>query len=144
MAPPVILIVEDNPDDETLCIRAFREARLANPIVVVHDGPAALDFLYRRGEHTGRTDGQPQLVLLDLKLPKLSGLDILERVRQDKAFDGVPIVVFTSSDDDREVRQAYQLGANSYVRKPVDFDDFRRAVAEVGLYWTVTNLVPES
>jgi len=144
VAPPVILIVEDNPDDETLCIRAFREARLANPIAVVHDGPAALDFLYRRGEHADRSDGQPQLVLLDLKLPKLSGLDVLERVRKDRAFDGVPIVVFTSSDDDREVRQAYLLGANSYVRKPVDFDDFRRAVAEVGLYWTVTNLVPES
>ena len=144
MAAPVILLVEDNPDDEHLCLRAFREARLENPIAVVHDGPAALDFLYRRGEHAERPEGKPQLILLDLKLPKLGGLDVLARIRGDLAFHCVPIVVFTSSDDEREVRQAYESGANSYVRKPVDFDEFVLAVGKVGRYWAVTNLVPES
>src|SRR5262245_8701172 len=139
MTLPVILLVEDNADDELLTLRSLREARLANEITVVRDGPAAIDFLFRTGDFAGRPDVQPSLVLLDLKLPKMSGLDVLERVRKDRSFDAVPIVIFTSSSDDHEVRMAYQLGANSYVRKPVAFDDFARAAGEVGLYWLDTN-----
>ena len=142
MAQPVILLVEDNPDDELLTLRSLRDARVANEITVVRDGAAAIEYLFRTGEHASRPEGLPNLVLLDLKLPKMSGLDVLERVRKDRSFDSVPIVVFTSSSDDREVRLAYELGANSFVRKPVEFDDFARAAADVGLYWLLTNRVP--
>lgn len=139
----VILLVEDNPDDELLTLRAFKKNNIKNPIVVVRDGMEALDWLFATGEHAGRDPRvQPQIILLDLKLPKLDGLEVLRRIRSDARTKLLPVIVLTSSREDEDVVNSYTLGANSYVRKPVDFESFVEAVRSLGLYWLVVNEPP--
>lgn len=140
MRTKIILLVEDNADDELLTLRALKKCHVANPIVVVRDGAEALDWIYRRGSHASRdADLEPQLVLLDLNLPKVDGLGVLRTIRADPAIHRMPVVMLTSSNEDRDVVDSYQLGANSYVCKPVDFDQFTAAVQQLGLYWLVLN-----
>jgi CheY-like chemotaxis protein len=140
MLAKVILLVEDNPDDEALTMRALHKNRIANEVVVARDGVEALEYLFGTGAHAGRDTSQlPQIVLLDLKLPKLSGLEVLSRVRADPRTRLLPIVVLTSSQEERDVVDSYGRGANSYVRKPVDFQEFVEAVKSLGLYWLVLN-----
>lgn len=135
-----ILLVEDNPDDEALALRALRRNHIANRVVVVHDGVEALDFLAAVGPHAGRDPlDLPEVVLLDLKLPKLHGLEVLQRIRQDPATRMLPVVVLTTSSEDRDMVESYRLGANSYIRKPVDFEQFIEAVRQLGMYWLVLN-----
>lgn len=137
---PIILLVEDNADDELLTIRAFKKSNVANQIVVVRDGVEALDWLFGRGDHADRdTLLQPQVVLLDLKLPRMDGLEVLKNIRADKRTSTLPVVVLTSSKEDEDVLRSYELGANSYVRKPVEFERFVEAVKNLGVYWLVLN-----
>ena len=139
----LILLVEDNPDDEALTIRALRRSNSANDVVVARDGAEALDFLFGTGDYVGRdTSLLPQLILLDLKLPKVDGLEALRRVRADDRTALIPVVVLTSSDEDQDLVSSYKLGANSYVRKPVDFDEFLEATRQLGMYWLVLNEGP--
>jgi two-component system response regulator len=136
----VIVLVEDNANDEELTLRAFRKSNIANRIVVVRDGAEALDYFFSRGVHAGRMAGEiAQLVLLDLKLPKIDGLDVLRALRADDRTRLIPIVVLTSSAEEQDLLRSYGLGANSYVRKPVDFTQFVEAVRQLGLYWLVIN-----
>jgi len=136
----VILLVEDNPMDEELTLRALKKSNVLNPVVVARDGVAALDYLFARGPYAGRSTAElPQLVLLDLKLPKLDGLEVLKEVRQNEMTKLLPVVILTSSIEEDDVARGYSLGANSYVRKPVDFDHFSEAVRQLGLYWLVLN-----
>jgi|SRR4051812_7984233 two-component system response regulator len=136
----VIVLVEDNANDEELTLRAFRKSNIANRIVVVRDGAEALDYFFSRGVHAGRMPGEiAQLVLLDLKLPKIDGLDVLRALRADDRTRLIPIVVLTSSAEEQDLLRSYGLGANSYVRKPVDFTQFVEAVRQLGLYWLVIN-----
>lgn len=138
-----ILLVEDNPHDEELTIRALRKNDVRNPIVVARDGAQALDYLFARGAHEGRDRADlPQVILLDLKLPKLGGLEVLEAIRADESTRLVPVVVLTSSAEAQDVARSYRLGANSYVRKPVDFARFLEAAKHLGVYWLVTNESP--
>ena len=130
-----ILLVEDNPDDEELTVRALRKANITNRITVVRDGAQAIDRLLG----TGRSRELPVVVLLDLKLPKVDGLDVLRRIRSEERTRFLPVVVFTSSGEERDIVESYNLGANGYVRKPVSFDEFTQAVQRVGLYWILTN-----
>jgi two-component system response regulator len=140
MDDKMILLVEDNPDDEALTLRALRKNNIKNVVVVAHDGVEALDWLFGRGPHAGRDVSLlPQVVLLDLKLPKVSGLEVLQAVRADPRTRRLPIVLLTSSKEEQDVIAGYDLGANSYVRKPVDFDEFAEAVRQLGLYWLVLN-----
>jgi CheY-like chemotaxis protein len=139
-AEKVILLVEDNPDDEALTLRALRRAKVTNEVVVARDGVEALDYLFATGAHAGRdTSVMPQVVLLDLKLPKLDGLDVLQRLRADDRTRFLPVVILTSSTEERDRVEGYTLGANSYVRKPVDFAQFAEAVQQLGLYWLLLN-----
>jgi len=139
-ADRTILLVEDNPDDEQLTVRSLRRAGIANGIDVAHNGAEALDWLHGTGSHAGRDASVlPAVVLLDLKLPKVDGLEVLRRVRADERFRGLPVVVLTSSTEERDVVESYRLGANSYVRKPVVFAEFAEAVRQLGLYWLVIN-----
>lgn len=133
--PKTILLVEDNADDEQLTLRAMRQSEVPNMIRVARDGAEALDHLF--GAAAGAR--LPDLVLLDLKLPKVSGLEVLERIRSEEATRGLPIVILTSSDEERDIVESYNLGANSYIRKPVDFDEFIDAVRQLGLYWLQMN-----
>ncbi len=143
MTIPVILLVEDNPDDEALTLRAFDKNKIRNGIVVAHDGAEALDYLFGTGSYEGRVVAdQPQVVLLDLKLPKISGLDVLKRIREDERTRYLPVVILTSSKEDQDVIEGYRLGANSYVRKPVNFDEFVEAAKQLGLYWLLLNESP--
>jgi two-component system response regulator len=143
MKKKVLLLVEDNPDDELLTIRALRKHNLANDIVVCRDGQQALDYLYGEGEYAGQPPPElPQVILLDLKLPKVDGLQVLERIRSDERTRAVPVVVLTSSNEERDIVRSYHLGANSYVRKPVNFEQFVEAARQLGLYWLVLNEVP--
>ncbi|HEY6722533.1 MAG TPA: response regulator [Polyangiaceae bacterium] len=136
----VILLVEDNPMDEELTLRALKKSKVLNPVVVARDGVAALDYLFARGPHAGRSTADlPQLVLLDLKLPKLDGLEVLKEVRKHEITKLLPVVILTSSVEEDDVARGYSLGANSYVRKPVDFDQFSESVRQLGLYWLVLN-----
>jgi two-component system response regulator len=135
----LILVVEDDANDEFLTLRTLRKLRLANEVTVVRDGAEAIDFLFSRGAYAGRTGPTPRLMLLDLKLPKLGGLDVLRQVRADSRFKELPVVVFTSSSEDPDIEAAYRYGANSYVTKPVDHESFIKAVTNVGLYWMITN-----
>jgi len=129
-----ILLVEDNADDEQLTLRALRQSDIPNNIRVARDGAEAIDFLY------GVPNAPlPDLVLLDLKLPKISGLEVLQRIRSDANSHGMPVVVLTSSDEERDIAKSYELGANSYIRKPVDFDEFIDAVRQLGTYWLLMN-----
>jgi CheY-like chemotaxis protein len=134
--PKIILLVEDNADDEALTIRGLRKNKIANEIVVAHDGVEALDYLFGTG---GKTQVVPTMVLLDLKLPKLDGLEVLRRIRADERTKLLPVVVLTSSSEERDVLESYGLGANSYVRKPVEFEKFMEAARQLQLYWLVLN-----
>jgi two-component system response regulator len=143
MSEKAILIVEDNPDDEEFTLRALRRAKVTNEIVVTRDGSEALDYLYGTGAYAGRDPAvTPSVVLLDLKLPKLSGIDVLRRMRGEEATRYTPVVVLTSSSEDEDMLRSYASGANSYVRKPVEFGDFANAVAQLGVYWMLLNEPP--
>ncbi|MGA8232623.1 MAG: response regulator [Candidatus Acidiferrales bacterium] len=134
------MLVEDNPDDEALTLRALRKNNIRNEVVVAHDGVEAIDYLFGTGTFAGRNaDDLPQVVLLDLKLPKLDGLSVLRRLRADQRTKLLPIVILTSSNEEQDRLVGYDLGANSYVRKPVDFNQFIEAVRQLGLYWLILN-----
>lgn len=138
-----ILLVEDNPDDVELTLHALRKENLANHIHVARDGEEALDFLFCNGPHADRSfERPPRLVLLDLKLPKVDGMEVLRRLKEDSRTRSIPVVILTSSKEERDLVQGYGLGANSYIQKPVDFDQFRNTVKSAGLYWLVINQAP--
>ena len=143
MDEKVILLVEDNPDDEALTLRGFRKNNIGNEIVVARDGVEALDYLFGTGAHAGRDMTiMPAVTLLDLKLPKIDGLEVLNRVRADNRTKLLPVVILTSSKEEQDLINGYRLGANSYIRKPVDFGQFLEAVRQLGLYWLVLNESP--
>ena len=137
-----VLLVEDDPNDVELTLTALDEYNLANEVVVVHDGEQALDYLYRRREFSTRTGNNPVVVLLDLKLPKVDGLEVLKQIRSDEKLKMIPVVVLTSSREERDIIEIYRLGVNAYVVKPVDFHEFVDAVKELGIFWAVTNEPP--
>jgi two-component system, response regulator len=138
-----ILLVEDNQEDAELTLRALRKENLANTLHVARDGEEALDFLFCNGAHSDRSfDRPPRVVLLDLKLPKVNGMEVLARVKSDQRTRTIPVVILTSSKEERDLIQGYGLGANSYIQKPVDFEKFRDTVTRLGLYWLLTNQVP--
>lgn len=138
-----ILLVEDNPDDEMLTLRAMKKNNIVNDIVVARDGAEALDYIFCVGMYEGRDIREtPQVILLDLNLPKIGGLEVLKRIRADERTGLLPIVILTSSREERDLIESYKLGANSYIRKPVDFIQFTEAVRQLGLYWLVLNEVP--
>ena len=138
----VILLVEDNPDDEALTLRAFAKNNIGNRIVVVRDGAEALDWLFKRENHAGRNGPDPQVVLLDLKLPKVDGLEVLRQILEDHRKHFLPVVILTSSKEESDLLRGYELRANSYIRKPVDFQSFVESVREIGMYWLVLNEPP--
>jgi two-component system response regulator len=139
----VILLVEDNPDDEALTLRALKKNNVRNEVVVARDGVEALDYLFATGKYAGRDASKtPQFILLDLKLPKLDGLEVLRRLRADARTKLLPVVILTTSNEEKDRLEGYGLGANSYIRKPVDFDQFMEAVRQLGLYWLILNEVP--
>jgi len=135
-----ILLVEDNPDDVELTLRSLKKHNIVNDVVVAHDGVEALDYLFGTGAHTGRdTSAKPAVILLDLKLPKIDGLEVLRRLRADERTKLLPVVILTSSKEENDLINGYKLGANSYVRKPVDFVQFSEAVQKLKLYWLILN-----
>jgi two-component system response regulator len=139
----IILLVEDNPDDEVLTLRALEKNNIMNKVVVAHDGVEALDYLFGEGDYAGRdTSVMPEVILLDLKLPKIDGLEVLRRIRADRRTKLLPVVILTSSKEERDMIEGYSRGANSYIRKPVDFVQFGEAVQQLGLYWLVLNVAP--
>jgi two-component system response regulator len=141
----IILLVEDNADDVELTLRAFRKSKILNEITVVGDGVEALDYLFATGAHAGRDPkSMPEVILLDLKLPKIGGLEVLRRMRADDRTRRIPVVVLTSSNEEKDILTSYDLGANSFVRKPVDFSQFVEAAQQLGLYWLVMNEPPPS
>jgi CheY-like chemotaxis protein len=143
MGKKIILLVEDNPDDELLAIRALKKNNIMNEVVVARDGVEALDYLFGTGAYAGRDMSiMPQVILLDLKLPKIDGLEVLRRLRDDERTKLLPVVILTSSKEDRDLTASYSLGANSYIRKPVDFVQFAEAIKQLGLYWLVLNESP--
>lgn len=143
MSTKVILLVEDNPDDELLTLRALKKTGVQNDVVIARDGVEALDYLFARGPYSGRNPAvMPQLILLDLKLPRVDGFEVLRRLRSDERTRLLPVVILTSSREQRDMLDGYGLGANSYVRKPVDFEQFVRAVDLLKLYWLVLNEDP--
>lgn len=145
MASNIILLIEDNPDDEALTLRAFKKSNLTNEVIIARDGVQALDYLFGTGDHAGRdTSIVPSLILLDLKLPKVDGLQVLERIRSDARTRLVPVLILTSSKEQEDLIRGYSLGANSYVRKPVDFNQFLHGIQQLGLYWLVLNEQPPS
>ena len=138
-----ILLVEDNPDDEALTLRAFRKNNITTEIVVARDGVEALDYLFATGTYAGLGEARmPQVILLDLKLPRIDGLEVLRQVRTDDRTRLLPVVVLTSSKEEQDLVQSYRLGANSYVRKPVNFDEFMDAARQLGMYWLLLNEAP--
>jgi len=138
-----ILLVEDDPDDVKLTLKALQKSRVANTVEVVWDGVEALDYLFATGKFAGRDRSvMPQLILLDLKMPKMDGLEVLRRIRSDERTKLLPVVILTTSTEDRDRIESYKLGANSYIRKPVDFQQFADAVEHLGLYWLVLNEAP--
>jgi len=137
-----ILLAEDNEHDVELTLSALSENRLANEVVVVRDGAEALDYLYRRGQYQQREEGNPVVVLLDLKMPKVDGLEVLRRVKQDDALRQIPVVMLTSSREENDLVESYRLGVNAYVVKPVEFNRFVQAVRELGVFWAVINEAP--
>lgn len=144
MTQKYILLVEDNPDDVALTLRAFKKGHILNEVTVAQDGVKALDFLFGTGEFAGRdTADRPGLILLDLKLPKKGGFEVLKAIKKDPLLKRVPVVILTSSSQEEDVVRGYDLGANSYIRKPIDFDAFVQTVTQVGMYWLLTNEAPE-
>ena len=137
-----ILLIEDNPNDAELTIDALRKKKLANKVQILEDGVQALDYIFGRGKYSGQKS-KPKLILLDLKLPKISGLEVLKEIKTNKKTRNIPVVVLTSSKEDSDIKEAYKLGANSYIVKPVDFDQFTNAVGEIGLYWLLLNESPQ-
>ena len=143
MNTKVILLAEDNPDDVQLTLRALRKSKIVNEVIVVRDGVEALDYLFGTGNYAGRdTKILPQVLLLDLKMPRMDGLEVLKRIRNDERTKVLPVVVLTTSSEDKDRVESYKLGANSYIRKPVDFNQFVNAVQQLGLYWLVLNEAP--
>jgi len=139
----MILLVEDNPDDEALTLRAFKKNNFGNKISIAHDGAEALDFLFCTGIYADRDPNKmPHVVLLDLNLPKVGGLEVLRRIRADPRTRTLPVVILTSSQEEKDLAESYEIGANSYVRKPVDFNEFMKAVEHLGIYWLTLNHVP--
>ena len=140
----IILLVEDNPDDEMLTLRAMRKNNILNEIIIARDGAEALDYIFRRGKFENRDPEEiPQVILLDLNRPKVGGLEVLKHIRSDAHTALYPVVVLTSSKEERDLVESYRLGANSYIRKPVDFNQFLEAIRQLGLYWLVLNEVPD-
>lgn len=137
-----LLLVEDNPNDVELTLTALKEANLANEIVVTNDGEQALNFLFRRGAHAGRTSRQPAVILLDLKMPKVDGHEVLRQVRADPELRLIPVVMLTSSREEKDLYESYDEGANSYVVKPVDFEEFITAISKLGVFWALLNEPP--
>ena len=145
MSDKVILLVEDNPDDVTLTLRALKKNNLLNEVVVAKDGVEALDFLFCEGDFSDRSSEiLPELILLDLKLPKVDGLEVLKRIRAEARTKLLPVVILTSSNEQSDIISGYDLGVNSYIRKPVDFEQFIEAVRQLGLYWLVLNQTPNN
>jgi two-component system response regulator len=143
MQHKMILLVEDNPDDEALTLRALKKNNIGNELVVVRDGAEALDFIFCKGAYAERNArDMPEVILLDLKLPKIDGLEVLRRIRANESTRLLPVVILTSSKEEQDRLTGYSLGANSYVQKPVDFDQFIGAVRQLGLYWLVLNEAP--
>ena len=143
MNSKIILLAENNPDDVQLTLRALKKSRIMNEVVIAQDGVEALEYLFGTGKFTGRdTRVMPQLVLLDLKMPRMDGFEVLQRIRADERTKLLPVVVLTTSSEDKDKMESYKLGANSYIRKPVDFDQFAIAVQQLGLYWLVLNEAP--
>ena len=138
-----ILLVEDNPDDEALALRAFKLLNLSNKIIVARDGVEALDYLFATGPHAGANLQSPAVVLLDLKLPRVDGLEVLRRIRENERTQILPVVILTSSREEQDIVQSYNLGANSYVRKPVDYTEFVQAVSKLGVFWLLLNELPQ-
>ena len=139
----LILLVEDNPDDEALTLRALKKNNILNPVVVAHDGVEALDFLFGTGMYEGRdVKERPTVILLDLKLPKVDGLEVLKRLREDERTNLIPVVILTTSNEEQDIIKSYSLGVNSYVRKPVEFEEFIKAVGLLGMYWLLVNEPP--
>lgn len=144
MGNKIILLVEDNPDDRILTVRALKQHNISNEIKEVKDGQEALDYLFGEGEYAGRdTAIQPQIILLDLKLPRVDGLEVLQRIRADSRTRRLPVVILTSSNEQKDRISSYDLGANSYVRKPVDFNEFIEAARQLGMYWLMLNEAPD-
>ncbi|GLK90286.1 response regulator [Pseudomonas turukhanskensis] len=137
-----ILLVEDNPNDLELTLVALERSQLANDVVIKRDGAEALDYLLRRGEHADRADGNPAVLLLDLKLPKVDGLEVLKTVRETPALRSIPVVMLTSSREEPDLTRAYEMGVNAYVVKPVEFKDFVAAISDLGIFWAVLNEPP--
>jgi CheY-like chemotaxis protein len=137
-----ILIVEDDPNDVELTLTALAEYNLANEVVVTRDGQQALDYLYSRGEFSTRSNDNPAVMLLDLKLPKVDGLEVLQKIKSDERLKMIPVVVLTSSHEEKDIMRSYTLGVNAYVVKPVDFHEFVNAVKELGIFWAVINKAP--
>jgi len=143
MENKTILLVEDNPDDEALTLRALKRNNILSEVIIAHDGAEALDYLFARGVHSDRDPGKlPEVVLLDLKLPKVDGLEVLRRIRENESTKRLAVVILTSSNEERDIIASYDLGANSYIRKPVDFNQFMQAVRQLGVYWLELNVPP--
>ena len=143
MKKRIILLVEDNPDDEALTLRAFKKNNILNEIVVARDGAEALEYLFCTGKYLNRNcDCDPELILLDLKLPKVDGLEVLKEIRTNPATKLIPVIILTSSKEEKDIMKSYELFANSYIRKPVDFIQFSEAVKQLGIYWLVLNEAP--
>jgi CheY-like chemotaxis protein len=142
MALGRILVVEDDPKDVELTLTALDEYNLANEVIVTRDGKEALDYLYCRGNFASRSDGNPAVLLLDLKLPKIDGLEVLQRIKSDEKLKATPVVVLTSSHEEKDLVASYKLGVNAYVVKPVDFHEFVNAIKELGMFWAVINQPP--
>ncbi|HMG55205.1 MAG TPA: response regulator [Kofleriaceae bacterium] len=138
----IILLVEDNPSDEKLTLRAFKKAGIANEVFVVRDGVEALDYLFATGPHAGGAPELPSIILLDLRLPRIEGLEVLRRIRADDRTKLLPVVILTSSKEDEDIARSYSLGANAYVRKPVEFAEFVEAARTLGLFWLLLNESP--
>lgn len=138
-----ILYAEDNPADAELTLRTLKDRKIANNIVWVQDGAEALDFIRMNGKYANRMGGMPKMILLDLKMPKVDGIDVLKAIKSDPATQAIPVVIMTSSHEETDLVKTYKLGVNSYIVKPVDFDKFAQMVSEVGLYWLVSNKAPD-
>lgn len=137
-----VLLIEDNPDDAALAIRSLKKQNLANKLVHLKDGAEAIDFIFGQGQYEGRPmNFIPRVILLDLKMPKVNGIEVLERIKSEPSTKSIPVVVLTSSAEDPDIKRCYELGVNSYIVKPVEFDNFAKTVADLGMYWVVVNRV---